>query len=282
MFLSRSNGPAAEAELTMKNLVEELRTLYSDESKHSIYQNLPNFVVEALGYNEKIDEQWRGDRPRLEFIRNMRSPKRGESWLDFGANTGFFALSLAKEFPETKFVAVEANPSHARFICRIAEEFEIKNVTVKNLAVGIDGLVDLPKVDVMLHLNVLHHAGHDFDHEFLKDRSHFGAYATNYLSRLRNVTEHLFFQMGSNWGGNRMLPIVAFKDDKVKLDVFKEWIRCSGWLCKKTAYASRCGECIQYTAIDEMEIDGLGRSWTFLDAFPGEFYRRPLFFCSPR
>ena len=49
----------------MNELRAELQKLYSDATKHSVYQNIPDFVSSELGYSEAIDETWRGDRPRL-------------------------------------------------------------------------------------------------------------------------------------------------------------------------------------------------------------------------
>src|SRR3546814_1231985 len=46
----------------------------------------------------------------------------------FGANTGFFTLSLAYAHPQAEFIAVEANANHARFIELVANYFEIRNV----------------------------------------------------------------------------------------------------------------------------------------------------------
>src|SRR5690606_37727965 len=151
--------------------------LYADSSKHSVYQNVPDFVSAELGYTEAIDEGWRGDRQRLAFLAECRTPADGETWLDFGANTGFFTLSLAHEFPQTAFLAVEANPNHARFIEKVANYFEMRNVEVIQQAVGLRELPALPGTDFMLHLNVLHHAGHDFDKELVPSLSDFPAYA---------------------------------------------------------------------------------------------------------
>src|SRR3546814_17975815 len=86
----------------MNGLEAELKRLYSDRSKHSVYQNIPDFVTAELGYTESVDESWRGDRQRLTFLTKCRTPTHGEKWLDFGANTGFFTLSLAYAHPQAR------------------------------------------------------------------------------------------------------------------------------------------------------------------------------------
>ena len=265
----------------MSELKAELQRLYADSSKHSVYQNVPDFVSAELGYTEAIDEGWRGDRQRLAFLAKSRTPADGETWLDFGANTGFFALSLAHDFPQTAFLAVEANPNHARFIERVARFFEMRNIEVIPRAVGLRELPTLPHSDFMLHLNVLHHAGHDFDAELVLEKSGFAEYARRYLTSLRAVTDAMLFQMGSNWGGDRNQPLVDVRADAEKLATFGAWLRDSGWNPLAIAYAHRRENGrIEYERQDEPASGQPGEaagSWAFLDGFPGEFYRRPLF-----
>ncbi|RYG88548.1 MAG: hypothetical protein EON59_04145 [Alphaproteobacteria bacterium] len=267
----------------MSELKAELHQLYSDSSKHSVYQNIPDFVSAELGYTESIDEGWRGDRQRLAFLSECRTPAAGETWLDFGANTGFFTLSLAHEFPHTSFVAVEANPNHARFIERVARYFEMQNVEVIQRAVGLRELHTLPRTDYMLHLNVLHHAGHDFDGELVPTKADFADYAKRYFTVLREITGAMLFQLGSNWGGDREQPLIDARADSEKLALFEDWLRDSGWTPRAIAYAHSCQDGrIEYVRLDEAArkiSDGGSGPWEFLDRFPGEFYRRPLFHC---
>lgn len=267
----------------VNELKSELQRLYADSSKHSVYQNVPDFVSTELGYTESIDEGWRGDRPRLAFLTKCRTPATGETWLDFGANTGFFALSLAHRFPQTSFLAVEVNPNHARFIERVAHYFEMRNVEVIQRAVGLHELSTLPRSDFMLHLNVLHHAGHDFDGKLVPERSGFAEYARCYLASLREITGAMLFQIGSNWGGDRNQPLVDVHADAKKLATFEAWLRDSGWTPLAIAYAHHHEDGrIEYERLNERAAGQSGEgssSWSFLDRFPGEFYRRPLFVC---
>lgn len=274
----------------MNSLKDELRKLYADASKHSVYQNVPDFVSAELGYSETIDETWRGDRPRLAYLLSAAQPAEAQTWMDFGANTGFFTLSLAHRFPQSRFVAVEANPNHARFIERVALHFGLSNVEVIPRAIGIRDLHSLPRVDFLLHLNVLHHAGHDFDRELVPDRSSFPGYAVRYLEALRGQAEGMLFQLGSNWGGDKELPLVAMRDDQEKLSMFESWLRDAGWKPRRTAYPRKHADGrIDYDDLAEPvaplpaaqgSTAPLTRDWKMLDDFPGEFYRRPLFLCS--
>lgn len=272
---------------------DELKALYGDASKHSTYQSIPDFVSEALGYSEVIDEGWRGDRPRLAYLLSMRQPADGELWGDFGANTGFFTLSLAHRYPSTRFAAIEANPNHARFIRRIADHFGLGNVELIDRAVGLRELNGLPNFDFLLHLNVLHHAGHDFDGDIVPTRSEFPDYAVRYLRALRPHASGMIFQLGSNWGGDKREPLIAVRDDVPKLRLFSAWLETAGWRIEATAYPRKAPDGrIDYRGLiaidDRWPGQSLGESFETqdhpintidLDAFPGEFYRRPLFLC---
>lgn len=278
----------------MNELKAELQKLYADASKHSTYQNVPDFVSAELGYREPIDESWRGDRPRLAWLTSARAPVAGETWLDFGANTGFFTLSLAHRFRQTRFIAVEANPNHASFIERVARYFCMENVQVVQRAIGLVELPQLPRSDCLLHLNVLHHAGHDFDADAVPDKGQFANYAQRYLERLRERTSYMFFQMGNNWGGDKLQPLVGTREDQEKLDLFSGWLRSGGWHIAATAYATHgslaeihyeqlpsaiCRSIDQGDATYETSLRAIFKALN-LDRFPGEFYRRPLFLCS--
>jgi hypothetical protein len=277
----------------VNDLKAELQRLYSDASKHSVYQNIPDFVSAEIGYTEPIDEAWRGDRPRFSYLADVRAPKAGELWVDFGANTGFFSLSLARQYPRTSFVAVEANPNHSRFISRVAKYFSLDNVSVIERAIGMAQLAQLPRSDFLLHLNVLHHAGHDFDSAEVSTREGFPRYARSYLSLLREQTCGMLFQLGSNWGGDKRQPLVDVGDDALKLGTFSSWLRDAGWRVSAAAYARHeqngsiryydlppqlCSSLNSGRSLDAAEAGKAFRTLA-LDRFPGEFYRRPLFVC---
>jgi hypothetical protein len=272
-------------------LTDELRSLYADASKHSQYQSLPAFVSEVIGYQEVIDQGWRGDASRLDYIRSRRLPASGEHWADFGANTGYFTLSLAKEHPETHFTAIEANDNHARFIRRIAEAFKMTNVTVQSAALGLNDLGSVPSVDVLLHLNVIHHAGHDFDQAHVPTIAAFDAYAVRYLRALRARAQEMVFQMGSNWGGDKALPLVPVSADTEKLNLMAGYLVNAGWELESIAYPRKDPGGVVYHSVDatiptllqapQRDKSSLASQLgdLNLDTFPGEFYRRPLFQC---
>ena len=278
----------------MNDLISDLKNLYEDLSKHSNYQNIPAFVTKALGYQEKIDEGWRGDSPRLNYIKRFVQIRKNESWGDFGANTGFFTLSLANQFPSTQFTAIEANKMHSEFISKIASHFRLDNVTSVHKSIEFDNLLELGSLDVLMHLNVLHHAGHDFDRQYVTGPLDFADYAQAYLKRLRSHTKALIFQMGSNLGGNKRLPLVEYNNDKAKLALFSTYLLNAGWSICDVAYPTNDSGQIVYQSLpdDLLRVVTIGGGITEnpdistwfselnLNQFPGEFYRRPIFICS--
>jgi hypothetical protein len=278
----------------MKDIKGKLKGLYNDCSKHSRYQNIPEFVRVELGYAEQINEEWRGDTARYRYILDSMEIPPGASVGDVGANTGFFTLSLAHRFKDSFFTAYEANPNHADFIRLVAEHFGLENVQVRETMVDLDGIARMDSHDTLLLLNVLHHAGYDFDGGIGKTVENFRAYAADYLGRLGGKTSALLFQMGSNWGGNKTNPIIGREDDTGKVLFASALFIETGWDIAKIALARRGeGGLIFYKNLpDEVvgmvkqtrggtrapELEDCVRTYG-LSGFTGEFYRRPVFIC---
>ena len=274
------------SELDKGALRDTLSRLYADMSKHSTYQTVPDFVSEVIDYQVQIDENWRGDRVRLRYFERRLAGHAGRRWADFGANTGFFSLSLAHADPARQVMAIEGNPNHATFIRTIAEAFDLSNVEVLSRAVTIDDLDTLPTQDVMLHLNVLHHAGADFDAGRVDTADDFLGYAHTYLMRLRARVGTLVFQVGTNLWGDKGKPVIDYTDDVGKLVLLADLLRNAGWRIESVAYPTRPADGpIEYVDLpagldlaDRAAI-GLALAPYNLHEHRGEFYRRPLFVC---
>jgi hypothetical protein len=282
---------------TQNILKEQLQALYHDESKHAGYQSLPDFVREALGYNEVINHEWRGDKVRLDYI-SKELPWTDCSLVgDVGANTGFFTFSLARTFPAAEFVAYEANQKHALFMRLVIDYFGLKNVKVEEKLMSFDRLDILPRHDVLLLFNVLHHAGHDFDANLVKHVTDLEAYCIDYLNKIRDKSSQLIFQMGSNWGGNKALPIIPLKEDARKVCYMAGLLTKAGWTIRKAALPQRNAdrnifyqnfpEELTYDLNQNPDLASIPKLGQFLeklnlDQFIGEFYRRPIFICDNR
>lgn len=88
-----------------------------------------------LGYQEFIDESWRGDTARYAYLLRQLDLRPQTTVADIGANTGFFVLSLAHQAPDCRFIAYESHPNHVDFI-RLVAEADLSNVAVEEKPVG--------------------------------------------------------------------------------------------------------------------------------------------------
>lgn len=271
-------------------LKEKLEALYNDGSKHSRYQNIPEFVRIELGYTETIDENWRGDTARFTYLTQTLSFGEGKSVGEIGANTGFFTLSLAHANPTSTFYAYEINPTHAAFIQDIGESFQMKNLVVKAQGVDMEGVALMEKHDILLNYNVLHHAGVDFDSDLLDSVEGYEAYATEYLKRMAAKTKKMVFQIGSNWGGNKLKPIIPLSDDAEKIAFNARLFKNAGWNILDISLHTRLNGSLEYRALSADILDQLNQctlgeekalieKLVDLSEFPSfsEFYRRPIF-----
>jgi hypothetical protein len=215
-----------------QELRAKLHSLYGDNSKHSVYQNIPGFVKKELDYNEEINEDWRGDTARYRFLMdNVDFQYKVVG--DFGANTGFFSLSLAFEFQNASFIAYEMNPNHVDFMESIKRYFDLGNFVVEKKNLNLSGIEDIIQHDILLNFNVLHHAGVDFDKDIIHDEYAFRHYAEKYLAKLKTKTRMMVFQMGFNWGGNKKRPIVSRDSPDRFITYLKDLCLKSGWSIDK-------------------------------------------------
>lgn len=271
-------------------LKEKLEALYNDGSKHSRYQNIPEFVRSELGYTETIDENWRGDTARFTYLTKTLSFGEGKSIGEIGANTGFFTLSLAHANPTSTFYAYEINPTHAAFIQDIGESFQMKNLVVKAQGVDMEGIALMENHDILLNYNVLHHAGVDFDSDKLGSVEDYEAYATEYLRRMAAKTKKMVFQIGSNWGGNKLKPIIPLSDDAEKIAFNTRLFKNAGWNIVDISLHTRLNGLLEYRALsseilNQLNQCALGQEKTLIEKLVdlsefstfSEFYRRPIF-----
>lgn len=266
-------------------LKKQLTKLYKDNSKHSNYQNIPEFVKERIGYSEVINEEWRGDTARYKYILQELDIINPTSICDIGANTGFFALSIAHKYPDCKVTAFEGNQNHVEFMNMIKKAFSMNNIEIVNQYIDYDNIDKLGTYDVMLNLNVMHHAGVDFD----KDKTGFDnldEYLIKYLKKITAKTSYVIYQMGYNWGGNKSKPIVELHNDLGKIQYSSDVFDKSGWTIKKISHTMKNGS-MKYENYPDAFINIQNKGYhnpllsnyikvLQLNTF-SEFYRRPIF-----
>lgn len=259
------------------NLKEKIIHWYYDDSKHSVYQSMPEFVQKELGIAIEINQEWRGDVERYNYI-TSHFDFNGKSILDIGANSGYFSLNLAKHFGK-QVIVYEPNRNHCEIVETIAKHFAVNNIIVFQKGVGIEDLPDIEKSDIVLHLNVLHHAGVDFDTNDVRNIPELKHYIANYLAILKDKTHHLIFQMGYNWGGNKKTPIFDRINGYELIHFFIETCSQNNWEVKKIGLAMKENQKISYknmqAPFDFEMINQIISKQTELS----EFYKRPIFIC---
>ncbi len=261
-----------------KQLREIILDLYHDESKHSVYQSMPNFVQEALDIEVKVNQDWRGDVERYHYlIKHLDFSNK--IVMDIGANTGYFSLNIANHFAKN-VIAYEPNENHGKIITMLAKFFELNNLKTLYEGVDLDKLSTLEKTDILLHFNVMHHAGHDFDSNYVKNISDLENYAINYLKQLREKAKTIVYQMGYNWGGNKSTPIFSAIDGIQMIEGVERICQKSGWEIDSIGLSKREEEKIVY---DYYEYPIKSEDLKFLSEKQeglSEFYKRPIFILS--
>lgn len=250
--------------------LEKLIMLHNDGGKHSNYQNFPKFVVDKFGIEADIDENWRGDSARFTFINDNVSFGYNYKVLDVGANTGRFCLDLAYNNKDSIFYAYELNKNYIECINLIKEEFDLKNVYSEAISVGLNDIEKVPCFDIIFHMNVLHHAGVDFDIDIYKNFCNFKEYSIEYLSKLSRKCNTLIFQTGYNLGGNKNNPIILPNDIKGMIDFEIDIFKNSNFEVEKMALYNYDNK--QYVLYENNKfIEKLTSSKC------SEFYKRPIF-----
>ena len=274
------------------DLKQKLASLYNDHSKHANYQNIPEFVSRKLGYSEIINESWRGDTARYSYIKTLIPFSRIRTVADIGSNTGFFSLSLANEYKTTRVLAFDTNLQHIKFIQAIKQHFGMENIDTVAAGVDLASANGFPAHDAVLLLNVLHHAGVDFDEKEVRSEKEFSSYAVKYLGKIRSNVRYLIFQMGYNWGGNKQKPLITGNSIAAMICLVAQFCKEAGWSFQRVGIFSRVGnELGAYHDLPQEVLDMVmaTKEWEdcenkiklsliqYATDSNSEFYKRPIF-----
>jgi hypothetical protein len=240
-----------------------------------------------LGIQFAIQQEWRGDLARYEVLKQV--PEFLEKGtIDIGANIGFFGFSIAREF-QSQVICVESNRNHCEFMKLLIELLELENVRVIEEAVTLGSMERLPEASTALVLNVLHHAGHDFDRDRLASRSALPRYLAEWTLALKRKVEMAVVQVGYNWGGDNTQPIVEVGNRVELARLVVSGFAESGWLPCHVAFTREAGRGVRYekatvppcTGREVEAVLDVVRS-RVADGVPasdlqGEFNKRPIF-----
>ena len=211
--------------MNKKDISKLKKILNKKTSKFENYQEIPEFILNKL-LKESIEIKYKQnqlslDKARLNFLTsNLKFfPKR---ILEIGSNMGYFAFSFLNDF-NTKVIAYEPIKDYAELITLLSKLLKIeKQINVYSKSVKLKNIKSLPMSDLIIELNVLHHAGNYFDKLDVKKLGGWRKYAAKRLRMYRRKTKYLFFQTGNSG------KVAHFNSTK-SVKFISKLLKDSGW-----------------------------------------------------
>jgi hypothetical protein len=169
--------------------------LDQEDCRHGNYQEIPPSIPEHL--RQKLPEypKTRLESARFEWLDRlgMFAKKR---IVEIGGNLGYFSIRATSERDATSVVYEPDNRLGTVMSLMAALSGVADRVQVRNNAVMLSDWPELPAADLVINLNVIHHAGKEFDKSIIKTAGDWRAYAVAFLRRLTNVAPLMAFQTG--------------------------------------------------------------------------------------
>ena len=210
-------------------ILEELKDLLGERyGRFSHYQQLPpcvNHKAEHYISDTYTQSQVSLDAARYDWLLKQVQPKN-MSVVEVGSNLGYFVLRISSEF-NAIVEAYEPVSSYAKATLLMAQLCGVNKRVICN-ARGVlkDELTTLPQSDLIIHLNVLHHAGIEYDCKSLLKIGGWENYAVDYLSLLRENGKRLFLQTGNISSEERLFPM------EESIPYMHSLLQKSGWIVK--------------------------------------------------
>lgn len=210
-----------------KSSLETLNACISSTSKlFSHYQVLPNAIIDRFARQITSDyspEQLSLDAARLSFLTQNHDVENSLVH-EFGSNLGYFCLSLAQDFHCT-VNGFEPIEEYARAANAMAQLLDLDSVAnFEGRGVLLSDIDKIPECDLLIELNVLHHAGAVFD--IAEASGCWDQYAIERLSRMRARAKTLFFQTGNMCKGEALFSSVDVVSHMVEI------LSKAGWTIK--------------------------------------------------
>lgn len=272
------------------NKIERLNQLLNIDGKHTQYQELP---IEILNESSSLKELKIGgyqDFKRFEWLCKHCETLEGKV-VDIGANQGFFSFSVLNKFPVNVTAYEPFNPhSEGIEILRDLMDYDKTQLNVINQGIGIDQIELLENSELLIFLNVLHHAGKEFDNSYIKNINDWENYAIDYLKKLKTKTKKMFFQLGYAWGGESQ----RLCDDSEIIDFTSNLLIKAGWNILKIGLITEYKDPIEYCDYNYSDIPNLKSLQLNNTLFnkilrkvspkkvsmPHRFAQRPLWLCN--
>lgn len=251
---------------------EELRaTLLSTTTtrKHSAYQTLSSRLAHLIGVrNIQIHSKYEYE--RLQYILTNIGTIDDKSILDIGSNVGYFGFELLDAGART-VTAYEGELAHYNFLTAAANALhERQRISIHHEYFNSNS--DIPKHDIALLLNVVHHLGEDYG-PACENIEEAKALMIRQLIDLSKHTNLLIFQMGFNWKGNIHQCLFPHGTKAEMIDFVTTGTK-NFWKIQHIGIAEKNAGVIRYVDINDANIAR--------DDSLGEFLNRPLFIMRTR
>lgn len=193
----------------LHNKLSELNQLLEKNlDKFGNYQTFPKSFLKK--FNNNLSSQYsinqvRLDNARYQFLaENIKL--NNIDIVEFGSNLGYFCLSIAQDY-DSFITGYEPIENYSRCSQIISELMECeKKVKFHSMPVKLNDIAKFKKADLLIELNVMHHAGSFFDQESVSAVKDWEKYAINRLLEIKNRYRRIFFQTGNMLNGKVLFP----------------------------------------------------------------------------
>jgi hypothetical protein len=284
---------AVEKRPLSEELLRQLNELIPQEKgEHHNYQDLASLVRVLSGESHVVGyqhEQIPIDQERYEWLRARIASHAGvRSVLEIGGNLGYLCLRLVQELG-LRATCLEPIEDYVRISNLLARGFGLEHLYQSRRAFVLwDNIDELPQADVVINLNVIHHAGRVFDCDVVARLGGWTAYAQSYLEKLAHRGRYLFFQTGNTWPAKRLFENTEAPEFLAGI------LGRSGWRVIDVGIFDRL-PVLTLSSYPLSELARIPRIWcqrnlatdlvdyyhekNLLASFPTGLAQRPLFFC---
>lgn len=204
--------------------INHLKELLSYHGRHGLYQKLPPTLPKDI--RDAFPERWdtRLDEERYNWIISNLDCKN-KNILEIGANIGYFSSRFAHSC-NCSVSAYEPDPQLFDVLSTIIRLSNLEDrISAHNTSITLDTIDALPQFDIILNLNVIQHAGYDFENASISSLRDWRDYSVSFLHKLRSRSDYMIFQMGYQlWGFDRE---ICNESDIINYTV--SLLRDSGW-----------------------------------------------------
>ena len=181
--------------------------LEQEGCRHGNYQEIPPSIPQHL--RQKLPEY---PKTRLESARFDWLDRHGiftnKRIVEIGGNLGYFSIRATSERDATSVVYEPDNRLGTVMSLMAALSGVTDRIQIRNTPVQLSNWPDMPAADLVINLNVIHHAGQEFDKSIIKTPDDWRSYAVEFLRLLTKVAPLMAFQTGFLWSdtADRLVP----------------------------------------------------------------------------